>query len=201
MSTAIETNMPPVVDTNMPPMTSSNLSGMTPLVQTNQMGVLPQGNPEPVTPTPVASEYTVVKGDSLASIAKKYGVTVKALQAANPGVVPTKLKIGQKLVIPAGGKTAPEMGANPLTTDSTATYTVKSGDTLTKIAKAHGTTVKAIQTANNLTTTKIHVGQKLKIPSKAPAAPVTPAPAPVEPNTPPVAPMTTPQAPAAPPTQ
>ena len=58
-------------------------------------------------------------------------------------------------------------------------YTVKSGDTLTKIAKAHGTTVKAIQKANHLTTTAIKVGKKLKIPVKgsttsaAPAAPTT----------------------------
>ena len=49
------------------------------------------------------SEYVIVKGDSLAKIAKKNGVTLKALQAANPGVVPTKLKVGQKLTLPAGG--------------------------------------------------------------------------------------------------
>jgi LysM repeat protein len=59
------------------------------------------------------------------------------------------------------------------------TYTVKSGDSLTKIAKAHGTTVKAIESENNLSTTKIKVGQKLKIPAKAEAAaPAAPAPVP-----------------------
>ena len=58
------------------------------------------------------------------------------------------------------------------------TYTVKSGDTLTKIAKAHGTTVKAIKAASNLTTDHIKVGQKLKIPAKAEAAAPAPAPAP-----------------------
>ena len=46
------------------------------------------------------------------------------------------------------------------------TYIVKSGDTLTKIAKQYGTTVKAIEAENNLTTTRIKVGQKLKIPAK-----------------------------------
>jgi LysM repeat protein len=56
------------------------------------------------------------------------------------------------------------------------TYTVKSGDSLTKIAKAHGTTVKAIKAENNLNTDHIKVGQKLKIPAKAEAAaPVAPA--------------------------
>ncbi len=68
------------------------------------------------------------------------------------------------------------------------TYVVKSGDTLTKIAKANGTTVKAIESENNLTTTKIKVGQKLKIPAAAASA----APAPVEAPAPAVAPATTP---------
>jgi LysM repeat protein len=76
---------------------------------------------------------------------------------------------------------------------------VKSGDTLTKIAKSHGTTVRAIKAANNLTTNRIAVGKKLKIPSKAEApapvapAPVEPAPLAPAPVTPPAAsPMTAP---------
>jgi LysM repeat protein len=43
-------------------------------------------------------------------------------------------------------------------------YVVKSGDTLTRIAKVHGTTVKALKTANNLNNDRIVVGFKLKIP-------------------------------------
>jgi len=43
-------------------------------------------------------------------------------------------------------------------------YVVKSGDTLSRIAKIHGTTVKAIKAANNLTNDRIVVGSKLKIP-------------------------------------
>jgi LysM repeat protein len=45
------------------------------------------------------------------------------------------------------------------------TYVVKRGDTLTRIAKTHGTTVKAIREANNLRTDQLHVGRKLKIPA------------------------------------
>ena len=70
-------------------------------------------------------------------------------------------------------------------------YTVKSGDTLTKIAKAHGTTVKAIKAASNLNTDHIKVGQKLTIPAKAEAAAPAPVPAPVE-SAPVPAPGTTP---------
>ena len=43
-------------------------------------------------------------------------------------------------------------------------------DTLSKIAKKHGTTAKAVRAANALTSDKINVGQKLKIPSKGAAA-------------------------------
>ena len=44
-------------------------------------------------------------------------------------------------------------------------YVVKSGDTLTRIVKAHGTTVKAIEIANGLASEHISVGTKLKLPS------------------------------------
>jgi LysM repeat protein len=43
-------------------------------------------------------------------------------------------------------------------------YVVKSGDTLTRIAKVHGTTIKALKSANNLNNDRIVVGSKLKIP-------------------------------------
>jgi peptidoglycan endopeptidase LytE len=146
--------------------------------------VIPVPPITPVVEPPITegSEYKVAKGDTLEKIAKNHGVTLKALKAANPNVKPTKMKIGDKLTIPAGGKPAAEVGAAsvaPVTSEAanTETYKIKAGDTLTKIAKAHGTTVKAIQAANNLTTTKISVGKALKIPVKAaavPTAPVTP---------------------------
>ena len=199
----LDTNAP-AMDTNLPPMSVSNPPVTVPPVATNATVVIP---PVPPTTPPVetpasaaGSEYVVVKGDSPAKIAKKNGVTTKALLAANPGLVPTKLKIGQKLTIPAGGKTpadtvTPSVAAGGDT--GGASYTVKSGDTLTKIAKKNGTTAKAIQAANGLPTTKIKVGQKLKIPSKAEAA-APAAPAPVVDNTPapPVPSVSAPAAPA-----
>jgi LysM repeat protein len=163
--------------------------------------IVPPPIEQPVVPVaPVAnSEYIVVQGDTLGKIAKRNGVSVKALEAANPGVVPTKLKIGQKLVIPVGGKSAADAVAPAAGETGAASYTVKSGDTLTKIARAHHTTVKAIEAANNLISTKIKVGQKLKIPSKAEAAPAPPvdtAPAPTLPPPPISAPAPATTAPA-----
>ncbi len=204
--------LPPVVDTssNMPPPVMDMNSNTPPPTAPSNTVSLPTPPPAPMPPpvveAPIAtgSDYTVAKGDSLAKIAKKNSVSLKALEAANPGVVPTKLKVGQKLTIPAGGKTSADATAAPAVAGSEVgtSYTVKSGDTLTKIAKAHGVKIKALQAANNLTTTKIKVGQKLTIPAKAeaaapvaapvvdttPAPPVPPAPAPVMPAPPVTAP-------------
>jgi LysM repeat protein len=163
-------------DTNTPSYEASNPPVVAPPMATSAPPVVVA---PPVVET-AGAEYVVIKGDTLGKIAKKNGVSLKALEAANPGVVPTKLKVGQKLSLPAGGAAVPT-AASATGTEAIAadvggeTYSVKSGDTLTKIAKAHGTTVKAIESANNLTTTKIKVGQKLKIPAKTEAA--TPAPA------------------------
>ena len=189
-----ELNPPPIdtnttVDTSLPPMGMevSNPPVTLPPSQTNLSAVLPPVAPvEPVAPmAPATSEYTVVKGDTLAGIAKAHGVTLSALQAANPGVVPTRLKIGQKLVIPAPSSTSGTVASSTaLGGNGETIYTVKAGDTLSKIAKMYGTTYKEIQAFNGLATTRIKVGQKLKISSKsgsaatAPAAPA-PAPAPV----------------------
>jgi LysM repeat protein len=177
-TTPEDTNATPTVDTNVSPMEASN-PPVTPPVETNPPVVTP-----PVTTETPTTEYVVVKGDTLGKIAKRNSVTLKALEAANPGVVPTKLKVGQKLEIPAAtGGAEPSEAASASSTggeNGEEIYTVKSGDTLTKIARHYGTTIKAIESENNLSTTKIKVGQKLKIPSTATTAAPT-APAPVSP--------------------
>jgi LysM repeat protein len=162
--------------------------------------------PEPITPPPqpptppppVGQDYTIVKGDTFATIAKSQHVSVKAIQEANPTVDPKKLQIGQKLHIPAS-TTAPTVastttpGLPAMSAGGEQTYKVKSGDTLTTIAKKYHTTIKALQSANNLTSTSIRVGQVLKLPVTAAAAPA-PAPVPVE-TAPTAPPMTLPPAP------
>jgi LysM repeat protein len=140
--------------------------------------VTPAAPPAPTTET---KEYVIASGDTLGALAHKNGLSLKALMDANPGVNPKKLKIGQKVQIPAGasavasaaspGAATPDMAAAP---GDTATYTVKSGDTLSKIAKLNHTSFKKIMAMNDLKTTSIKVGQKLKLPVKA-AGPETPA--------------------------
>lgn len=193
-----DTNATPSLPTN-PPDVGSNVAVTPPPVDTNPppMPVPPAPIPAPVPPAPSAEDYTVVKGDTFATIAKKSGVTTKAIVDANPGVDPKKLKIGEKIHVPAGSAapTASAPMATPGVADASAggeqTYKVKSGDTLTSIAKHFHVTIKAIESANNLTTASIRVGKVLKIPGAAASAPgPAPVPAPVE-TMPSPAPVTT----------
>ena len=101
------------------------------------------------TPTP-SNTYTVKSGDSLYSIARKYGITVDALKSAN-GKTSNLLSIGEILVIPT-------------TTSTSRTYTVQQGDSLWKIATNYGVSVNALKQANNLTSDLLSIGQVLVIP-------------------------------------
>jgi LysM repeat protein len=124
-------------------------------------------NPNPTPPPPVMQEYTVVAGDNLSGIATKFGLSSwKPIVDANPGIEPTKLRVGQKLHIPPPPAAAATAGTTPTaaTPNGQDTYTVKSGDTLSSIAVTHHTSVKALRAENNLTTDRITVGQKLKLP-------------------------------------
>lgn len=192
--TSVDTNQTPLVDTNNPPVVVPPIStNPTPAVV-----VPPVAPPAPETqPAETESTYVVKAGDTLGKIAKANGVSLKALEAANSDVQPTRLKVGQKLNLPAstGGSTAStEPGSSDMSSGET--YTVKSGDTLSKIARNHGTTVKALKAENNLSSTKIKVGEKLKLPASAeaasPSAAPAPAPMPAPATPPPAAPMATP---------
>ena len=149
----------------------------------NSPAPLPEPAPAPAE-TAQPREYTVVKGDSPARIAKANGVSLPALLAANPGLVPSKLKIGQKIAIPALAAPAPvklapgasTVSAEPVTATA-GTHVVKAGDTLVKIARQHGVTVAQIRTANAMKTNRLLVGQKLKIPTRKPATTAATAPA------------------------
>ena len=93
--------------------------------------------------------YTVKSGDSLYSIAKKYGITVDELKKAN-GLTSNNLSLNQKLVIP---ETKGEIG-----------YVVKAGDSLYSIAQKYNITVDELKKANGLTTNTLTIGQELTIP-------------------------------------
>jgi LysM repeat protein len=167
-----DTNTPPILDTNsivLPPPTN----------------VAPAYVPPATSITPVVDTsmtvYEVEQGDTLGKIAKAHHITVKELEAANPNVDPKRLKVKQKITIPPSSATsAPTTMGAPMTDVSAGnTYVVKSGDTLSKIAKVNGTTVKALEAANpGIDPNHLKVKQKLNLPVKVDATPVAPVPAP-----------------------
>ncbi len=164
-----DTNPPLIVQTTAPPPVATPPAPANPLVTPG-----PGPTPE-VPPSSPGADHVVMKGDSFYTLGKKYGVTTKAIQDANPGVDSSKLKIGQKLKIPAASIAstpgATTHAASNTNGGSEKTYTVKSGDNLMKIARENHTSVKALRTANSLKTDRITVGQKLKIPAKSAATP------------------------------
>jgi murein DD-endopeptidase MepM/ murein hydrolase activator NlpD len=68
---------------------------------------------EIILPAPTTFTYTVAQGDTLSGIAQRNGVTVEALLAANPGIQPTALSVGTKLVIPTGSEVPGEPTPTP----------------------------------------------------------------------------------------
>ena len=123
----------------------------------------PRPTPSPtVSPTPAPSEvtYRVQSGDTLASIARKFGVSASALQTLNGITNPNLIRIGQLLRIPVQTTTASAPAAAPRT------YTVLAGDTLFSIARKLGVTSTALAELNGITNPNlIRVGQVLKVPN------------------------------------
>lgn len=114
-------------------------------------------------PAAAAGEYRVRAGDSLWTIARRFGTTTTALQRAN-GLTSTRLRIGQVLVLPgAGGGTAVAAATE---------YRVRPGDTLWSISRRFGTSISALQHANGLGGSALRVGQRLTIPAGGDAGPV-----------------------------
>ncbi len=97
----------PAAPTPMPTVTPSPGWTLTPYASpTATPSPLPLPSPTLAAaagPSPTPWTYTVVKGDTLLGIALKFGITLKALQQANPGVDPQFLSVGTRLIIPVNG--------------------------------------------------------------------------------------------------
>ena len=129
--------------------------------------------PEPV-------YYTIKEGDRVSDVARKMDIPRTDLMEANNLKEGQQIYIGDRLIIPqapakiasTGGAAVKKTVTKPKETKKTApstggsTYTVKYGDTLSKISRQTGVSVAAIKSANNLRSDVIGGGQRLKIPGK-----------------------------------
>lgn len=124
-------------------------------------------------------QVTVRSGDTVSHIAARHGSTVAAVRQANGLDARALIRIGQVLTVPTGSsglRVAPAATTAPA--PAAATYTVRNGDTVSRIASRHGTTVAAVVAANGLDSRAfIRAGQTLTIPGggAGSAAAATPA--------------------------
>jgi len=159
----------------------ANALGDAARIRIGQVLTIPTGTsaapaaPAPA-PAPATASYTVVSGDTVSRIAARLGTSVQAIVAANGLDSRAFIRIGQTLTVPGSAAAAPApAAAAPAQAAGSIAYTVRSGDTVTGIAAAKGTTVAAIVAANGLDSrARIRIGQTLTVPvpvaAPAPAA-------------------------------
>ena len=139
----------------------------------------------PSQPSSAATVHVVKSGDTLGKIALRYNTTVSAIASGNNISNPNRIYVGQRLTIGASTAVAQPKPSSPSSTTQPSrpeakpaqsstkgtTYTVKRGDTLGAIARAHNTTVSAIAAANGISNpNRLSVGQRLTIGGSAPAS-------------------------------
>ena len=112
--------------------------------------------------------YQIRSGDTVYALARQYQTTPAAILAANPGLNPEQLQIGQSICIP--GSQAPSSCP-----DGTAAYRIQSGDTLYGLAQKFNTSVAAIlQVNSNLNPMQLQIGQSICLPSSVQPTPTPP---------------------------
>lgn len=129
-------------------------------------------------PARAVQQVTVQPGDTLARIARQYGVDLNVLATVNNLVNPNLIYPGQVLVIPEAGEPAAEeaaevtdpAGETPAPVPVATEHIVQRGENLYRIALRYGVTVSDLQIANSLTNSNlIYVGQRLLIPANGAA--------------------------------
>lgn len=161
---AVGTTVPPTPTTIVPTATATVIAPTPTGTVVAPTPTATTGTPQP-TPTPTATLvpgqqviYVVQSGDTLYSIARRFGVSVQALIQINNITRPSFIRTGQRLIIPRGTAVTPTPSANPTI------YVVQHGDTLYSIARRFGTTVQALALLNHIANPSlIFAGQRLII--------------------------------------
>ena len=132
-----------------------------------------------VPPVYADTTYVVKPGDNLFRIALNHGLTTQALARANGITDPAHVYVGQVLVIPDPGSASrsQSLAASASTVPAGATYVVRWGDTLFRIARTHGVSTQALASTNSIANpSSIYVGLRLTIPGRGAATAAASAP-------------------------
>ena len=116
---------------------------------------------------PQSKIHVVKSGETLSEIAESYGIGLSQVRAAN-GLRSNNIRVGQRLVIPATAKnlsgTASKADSAASSGTSAKVHVVRSGDTLSAIARRYGTSVAKLKSLNNLKGNNLRVGDRLRLP-------------------------------------
>jgi membrane-bound lytic murein transglycosylase D len=144
-----------------------------------------------------SQRHVVTRGQTLSGVAAKYGVTMAAIQRAN-GLRGTSLRKGQALIIPGNGSESEApvsaVAASAITLSPAAVtpshasasaatasadkarltasrHTVRSGETLSGLARRYGVTMASLKASNSLKGNRLRIGQSLRVPASEDALP------------------------------
>jgi len=109
----------------------------------------------------VYGRHKVRRGDTLSTIAEKYGISLRELKRLN-GIKHNTAMLGVRLKVPMGKRET--NSSKPSTVTKSVKHKVKSGDSLSKISARYNVTIRSIKRANGLTRNTLKIGQILTIP-------------------------------------
>jgi len=119
-----------------------------------------------------APTHTVQKGETFYQIAKQHAVSPDALAQANPTIQPTRLHPGDILRLPSATVSTPASSPVPSTPTRPLSVKIQKGDTLSKISRQHGVSLKDLRRWNRLNGSPLQIGQTLRLSAPLTAAPL-----------------------------
>ena len=119
---------------------------------------------------PGTGRYRIASGDTLGGIARRFRTTVANLQQWN-GLPSTRIRAGRYLIVDPNAASGSTTATAASGSAPTGRYTVRRGDSLSRIGARVGASVAQLKAWNGIRGTTIRVGQTLKVPGPAPKAP------------------------------